>query len=88
MQFKKKFCSSVLMVLLVNVLAYGQAVVTSTQVRYQVKDLGKLGGAYGNAQGINSKGWIDGHANLKCDTRQHAFLRYRLPSPFRVVRHP
>jgi probable HAF family extracellular repeat protein len=75
MQFMKKFCSLVLMVLLVNVLAYGQAVATSSQVRYQVKDLGTLGGTYGNAQGINNKGWIDGYANLKGDTRQHAFLR-------------
>lgn len=46
----------------------------SAQVRYQVTDLGTLGGTFGVAQGINSKGWVDGFANLPGDKKQHAFL--------------
>jgi uncharacterized membrane protein len=32
--------------------------------RYTVTDLGTLGGTFGQAQGINDKGWVVGFATL------------------------
>ena len=42
--------------------------------RYQVKNLGTLGGTSSIAEGINNQGWVTGQANLQGDQTGHAFL--------------
>jgi probable HAF family extracellular repeat protein len=42
--------------------------------RYTVTDLATLGGAFGFAQGINNRGWVEGFATLPGDQTQHSFL--------------
>jgi probable HAF family extracellular repeat protein len=44
------------------------------QPHYNVTDLGTLGGTFGEAFGVNNKGWVDGAASLPGDQNQHAFL--------------
>jgi probable HAF family extracellular repeat protein len=42
--------------------------------RYQVTNLGTLGGTSAAGYGINNKGWVTGDAKLPGDQTQHAFL--------------
>jgi probable HAF family extracellular repeat protein len=44
------------------------------QIRYEVIDLGTLGGTFGYAGGLNNLGSVVGGATLSGDTAQHAFL--------------
>jgi probable HAF family extracellular repeat protein len=44
------------------------------QVRYQLVDLGTLGGTLSSGEGINNRGWVDGLSTLPDDTTTHAFL--------------
>ena len=45
--------------------------------RYSVKGLGSLGGTFGEANGINNRGWVTGISNLSGDQSYHAFLWQR-----------
>jgi probable HAF family extracellular repeat protein len=42
--------------------------------RYTVADIGTLGGTFGEANGMNNKGWVVGDATLPGDIVRHAFL--------------
>jgi len=42
--------------------------------RYEVTNLGTLGGTQSSAYGINNRGWVNGAANLPGDQNEHAFL--------------
>lgn len=50
----------------------------SVSVRYEVTDLGTLGGPGTNSFGydINNEGWVAGSGNLTADGPQHSFLWY------------
>jgi probable HAF family extracellular repeat protein len=42
--------------------------------RYTITDVGTLGGKFGFARGMNSKGWVTGLSGIPGDTAYHAFL--------------
>ena len=57
----------------IGAAGYLAAVATAQTLRYEVIDLGTLGGTSGSAYGINSYGRVAGAANL-ANGNQHAFL--------------
>jgi probable HAF family extracellular repeat protein len=68
MKSRLPICLTVTLFAALTVGAQGQT------VRYEVVNLGTLGGTQGGANSINNRGWVAGVANLEGDQTAHATL--------------
>jgi probable HAF family extracellular repeat protein len=73
---QSKTCVHMSFLLAISLLGSGlaQAQASSLRVRYQVQDLGTLGGDRTEPGGINDKGEIEGFAQLPGDSQEQAFF--------------